>query len=220
MTGLQAKLVEIKEENVQIIQSLKKPTKYFYGLFLQQIAREDITALVKWTETFGLESVEELKKFFILPRAVTLDTKLLSFQYKLLYRCITTNTKLLLFNIRENDRCTFCNLNRETLSHLFWECHIVRTLWNNIIEWINEQLVVEVVPCLQHIILGVDLQGYHSLINRILLITKYYIYVCRCLDRIPIFETAIEKVKYNLKVEKQAGIKNSAEYLQTLFGRD
>ena len=44
------------------------------------------------------------------------------FQFKLANRILATNTYLKMINIRECDRCTFCNLEPETLAHLFWQC--------------------------------------------------------------------------------------------------
>ena len=50
----------------------------------------------------------------------------LGFQIKLNLKVIVTNTTLFGFGLVDTDKCTFCNLQRETLVNLFCLCsHVV-----------------------------------------------------------------------------------------------
>ena len=74
------------------------------------------------------------------------------------------------------DQCTFCENARETYSHLFWECYMVKPVWdlfefviNSILE-LGENITIE--KCL--------LAGYDSRVaNTIAVICKHHIFVSR-----------------------------------------
>lgn len=56
-----------------------------------------------------------------LPFCSSKSTKLIIFQFKLLHtRRLATNDFLNKIGIRENDICTFCRTEKESLFHLFW----------------------------------------------------------------------------------------------------
>ena len=55
-----------------------------------------------------------------------------SFQFKLVMRILTTNSFLHLIRYREDDLCTFCKENSETLVHLLLSCPSVERFWNDI----------------------------------------------------------------------------------------
>ena len=63
---------------------------------------------------------------------ITISTKLHSFHFRLVNNAITTNIQLKYYKIRDNDSCTFCNGDRETISHLFIHCKFVQPLWNRV----------------------------------------------------------------------------------------
>ena len=58
---------------------------------------------------------------------VTHSTRYQFFHYKLVNRIITTNRFLKIINVRDDDKCTFCDQEIETLAHVFWFCPDVQT---------------------------------------------------------------------------------------------
>ena len=44
------------------------------------------------------------------------------FQYKWVNRILSTNTYLKLIKVNENEKCTFCKQEPETLAHMYWYC--------------------------------------------------------------------------------------------------
>ena len=73
---------------------------------------------------------DSLDKIYFLPHNVASETYVLSrsFQYRLLNYILFTNAKLLKIGLLLTDQCTFCNVNEETLYHLFFECSHVQLL--------------------------------------------------------------------------------------------
>ena len=55
-----------------------------------------------------------------------IDSKLRSFQYKLLPWAIPTNKYLFQCKIKYSDLCYFCHETTESLEHLFWFCPKVK----------------------------------------------------------------------------------------------
>ena len=72
------------------------------------------------------------KDIYLLPRKVTLDSKIRSFQYKILNNVLYLNKKLLLFGKASSLLCSFCKLDDETILHLFYECNFTKELWNRL----------------------------------------------------------------------------------------
>ena len=66
-------------------------------------------------------------KYFALPFKTTKDSTLLWFQLRLVHRFLSTNYLLTKMGIKENENCSFCKLEAETLKHLFWECTYTQT---------------------------------------------------------------------------------------------
>ncbi len=52
-------------------------------------------------------------------REVAMSSSLRSFQYKMLIRAIPTKVDLLKFGNENDNKCVFCETERETLEHLF-----------------------------------------------------------------------------------------------------
>ena len=43
------------------------------------------------------------------------------------------NKHLFLWNKRQDDKCSFCDEEVETIQHLLFECHPVKELWDQLI---------------------------------------------------------------------------------------
>ena len=67
------------------------------------------------------------KHAYLLPRRVTVDTKLRIFQYKIVSNVLYLNEKLL--DLKRFPLCSFCQSENETLIHLFHGCIKTNLLW-------------------------------------------------------------------------------------------
>ena len=75
------------------------------------------------------------KHIYTLPRITTIDSKLRYFQYKSLHNTLYLNQKLFPFRKHNNPLCSFCNLEDETVIHLFVNCSKTKQLWCTAIEY-------------------------------------------------------------------------------------
>jgi len=61
----------------------------------------------------------------------TNDTKLRPFHYKFINIILPCYKYILTCKLPQSSLCEFCEYQIKTVEHLFWECHITQTLWNN-----------------------------------------------------------------------------------------
>lgn len=112
---------------------------------------------------------------------ITLCTKLRLFQYKITQHCLVTNRNLFWYKLRNDNLCTFCLAQSETLIHLFCECPKVCALWQHFMNYVkytlnDNRLVLDKKKLLFNLYAAKPL----DYINVMTLIFKRYIYVSRC----------------------------------------
>ena len=91
---------------------------------------------------------------------LTKDPVLLSFNFKLLHRNIITNKNLSLWHVNTNlDKCTFCNMNSETIEHMFYYCNIIQRLWADIFNWIFIKTGLRINFTIKHYVEGRAIDG-------------------------------------------------------------
>ena len=121
------KIVNIIHPYVTLLKNSLKTTKPFYQLLLKKVATKNTKAYSKWHVDLNLEDTENWSQHFAKLYSITDDSKLLNFHFKLFHRIIFTNSRLFKCRLIETELCTFCNEQRETLLHLFYDCSHVRT---------------------------------------------------------------------------------------------
>ena len=82
----------------------------------------------------------------------------------------------------KSETCKSCT---ETIQHLFWECIHSTNLWNNLQQWINDITKTKTSFTLNSVLFGIETQKFNNAINSIIMCTKYYIYRCKQLKKIP-----------------------------------
>ena len=83
------------------------------------------------------------KAAYLLTRQCTNSTRLIEFQFKLLHRRIPTNSFLQKIGLKESGNCSFCGVELETLTHLFWDCDETQCFWSKVVAWLKECKVVQ-----------------------------------------------------------------------------
>ena len=74
----------------------------------------------------------------------TQDNTMIWFQYKILYNILPTRNYLYNLKLADSDLCGFCNTRTETILHLFTECPIVNTLWENMRQWVSNKIHIQI----------------------------------------------------------------------------
>ena len=72
------------------------------------------------------------RAIYILPRKVTTNTYLRSFQYKILNNILYLNEKFFIFGVSRTSSCSFCNSFDENITHPFCGCTITQCLWKKL----------------------------------------------------------------------------------------
>ena len=122
-------------------------------------------------------SDEKCADLFLLPFKVTLDTKLRWFQYRVTHNILPTNVWLKKIGITDNDLCTFCQDEKETITHLFVECNKVNDFWQQVQnKWSIMSNLDMFSKC--YGVMDSDNENF-MVINHIIFMVKRYIYKCR-----------------------------------------
>ena len=102
------------------------------------------------------------------------------FQYKVLHNTLYVNKMLFKFGKVISPRCSFCKLHEETIIHLFYDCLIVKRIWNQLKSILSNNINFPI-STPQSAIFGFwDLDtNEHLILNHLLLIFKMYIYNAR-----------------------------------------
>ena len=72
-----------------------------------------------------------MSKAFLNLKSVLSETFVRSFQFKLLDDIIFTNARLAKIGYVAHDTCTFCEVESETVYHLFYQCPLTYLFWKN-----------------------------------------------------------------------------------------
>lgn len=160
--------------------SCPKVTQFVYKYYIDKINCVNNNELT-WNMITG--NTESWNAIYKIAFDATTETKLRVFQYKMLLRILPTNTFLKVCALVESENCYFCKVLPETLDHLFYECRYIKKLYEQLLQWLLPELDLSVYLNKQNIILGCNIKYNYRLINHILLLTKRYIYVTRCLQR-------------------------------------
>ena len=161
------------------------------------------TEEVNWHEIFSL-----IKKH-------TVDTKSKEFQFMFLHDILPTKYWLFKWKIEDNDRCTFCNSNTETLGHLFWDCARIKALWLEIETWIRQAVDIDVSINEKMFFLGSESALLHTLIT----VAKRHIFQSRCNNQQPTMNVYHAKVQSVMKTEIYIARSTTNHKLMKLLGK-
>ena len=101
------------------------------------------------TDTYLKEQTLIPSAVYELPFKVTIENKLRSFQFKLLHNIMPTNQRLWKMNIKTSPQCEACNFPTETTNHKFYECPVVKSFWNDVLNWWNFKRSENITPVLR-----------------------------------------------------------------------
>ena len=118
----------------------------------------------------------DLRVIYALPRKITTNTYLRSFQYKILDNTLYMNEKLFVFGLSAASSCSFCNFFVENITHRFCDCTITQCLWKKLHLKLKDNITILQLTSQAAIfsLLEADCQSY-LIQNHILLISKLYI---------------------------------------------
>ena len=113
-TKLYAYCYKVNNENCQIVQRLYN---YWYKILDKEI------------------EMCEVGDLFSNIYKVTTNTKLRSFQYRLLHNAVIFNNRLFCWKITQNNLCALCSKHKETVLHFFYDCEISKGIWSEMCKY-------------------------------------------------------------------------------------
>ena len=153
-----------------LIDIRKAKARIYYNILLEHKFDEPI-ALHKWTQELNITK-EEVVKTFKLAKLSTKDSKLLTFNYKLINRLINNKANLFKWNIGTDPNCTFCDRNLiDDTYHSFMQCDWTYNKIKQILDDLDPLRTWAKLINHKTWIFGV----HDPAINLIILIMKYYL---------------------------------------------
>ena len=190
------------------------------SLFLESIATDLKPAgFVKWNTQFN-DNLNWPKILYLCHKTTT-ECKLKWFQLRLLHRILPTKRFLYLRSISQDNLCSFCNEQEESIGHLFWSCKHVNTFWSDL-----QNLLLRSCPHIINLRLDQELVLFGTRENMftdkvfdlIILVAKYYIYSLKWTNSIPNIRAFHTILKNRYKLEKYSSLyTNQSHTFDTLW---
>ena len=187
--------VNIHDSLVSSLLAIKKVPKYAYKIMNVPDIPEKRYDYWKSQVTVPEETIWE--KVHNVNFTCTIDTRLRSFYFKIFHKTIALNDFLFKINRKESPNCVFCEKKEETIVHLFCECEKVTPLW----KYVTDSLARKGN--------NINLTNFEKLfgiitdkfVTYILLIVKYYIYICKFRGDTPNVESLKNFIKSQRETE-------------------
>ena len=123
-------------------------------------------------------SKEGLKNVYNFPFAITIETKLQIFQYKIIHNILPIKLSLFRINLCDSETCHLCKTQPQTLPHLLYRCPVISNFWNAFQNWWTEKQQKTISLSERDILCGWHDNATQSknILNYISLVAKYYIF--------------------------------------------
>ena len=194
-----------KKNTLDQIVSIKRVPKAIYNKEIDIISKFPIKAFNKHSTFLNNLNQEMYGEAFSIMYRCTRSTKLKDFQFRLLHMALITNKELFLFKISTSDRCTFCKTAKEDIYHTLVHCKFSKRIWAYLQTYMSEKTGITLQFSDNDIILGSNFFPFFQLYNHILLLTKQYLYACRCLAVIPATDVLKTKIEREYQIELSMG---------------
>ena len=141
------------------------------------------------------------KSIFHLPHDVAFEPYLKAFQYKVLNSILFTNKKLCKIGYTQDDKCSLCKTDSESLYHIFFERRHTKQFWKEFQYYYYTLTREFICLTLQDVITGI-LYTNCPLLNYLILIAKLYLWGCRRNQTLPVITAFSSKVKLSMLKQK------------------
>ncbi len=188
-------------------------TKSIYQILIHRFL-EPPTSQRKYGDEFDIDT-DCWKSIYMLPFRCSGDIRTQMFQYKINLRCLMTKDRLYKMKIVNDNLCSLCNQDIETMKHLFFECDKVNFIWSDFQKWWNEVTGNEVDLNFESIMFGVNYHNPDVLLNLCIIIIKRMVYTCKFSSHMPCFVYFKKLLKFHYDLEKQIALNNNTLYKHT-----
>ena len=169
----------------------KKPSRLAYQKLVEAKCNHKISSQEKWTMVFPEACNLIWHDAYMTAIKCTKSTKLIEFQFRFLHQTLATNVSLVKMGYKDDIRCTFCHEEAENFTHLFWFCRKIELFWKHLFASLKDRNCLSDDYLLNNlVVLGLkpDTSKNKAVINFVLLLARFYIWVCRSKGNIPTIE--------------------------------
>ena len=185
---------------LSILLQAKKGCRIIYDRLFDN--KRTPTSLEKWHKELNIDvNSQNILSLFKLSFKCCIDTFLQWFQSRINHMILGTNYLLKKINITDNDLCSLCQQEKETIVHLFCICPYVQEFWKNIEILINTHQPIQPIN-LSSIDIIFGNKYYSDVLNTILIMCKHYIFKVREADAKPNIEIFKKYILNRYKVDK------------------
>ena len=207
--------IEIAHETLyEKLSNCTKPTKFVYSSLVDKCPKHMYKMFDKFCRMIDVQlEFETYQNAFINIKKFTNIAKYRDFQYRVLTNRVFTNDRLFYWQKADTQGCNICKQDiKQTPIHLLFYCDLTKKLWDQIKDFLFQVMLInpdEITISRQTIMTNLVHQSVKHIANTIVLITKQYIYRCKCENKaydINILVTIIEKI---YQMERYNAIRDS-----------
>ena len=170
-------------EFIKVLCKNRKGSRNIYDYLMSKIQHRPICEN-KWTDDIKLEIDFNWKHMYTNFKYLTKDSGLIWFNHRIVHRILGTNKSLHMSKIKNSPLCSICEVEPETIKHLFFYCPQVSRIWLQLSDWIFQKSGERIIFDVKSVIFGFFEREYVA-INLIILLVKKYLYQqCRKNNRI------------------------------------
>ena len=164
----------------------------------RSLRQADFKAKSKFNDIYGKISNIEWKEIYVLARSLKVLNSMKDLQYKILFRFVATNKLLFKMGKVASRACTFCEIEQESIEHLFFDCQMIKDFWLSIFEIWNYITNSNVLPTSRDILLGRYFERTEKgeILNTLIIIGKFYIWNCKLklnLTNVKLFQDIVKE---------------------------
>lgn len=170
------------------------------------------TCWTRWANIYNKQS-DYWPAIYKLPYKISRETKLQTFQYKIINRIFACNQKLEKWKIKESNICSFCN-HEDDIEHYFIACIKCIPFWNSFKRWWKYYFEDELLLNNTDIIFGNI--SFPKTLNYCILLAKWFIFRQKHYNRDSdniFFPLYLLELKHKLIVEKHIAVKNKTTHV-------
>ena len=142
-------------------------TKEIYWFYVSQ-KKSPLISVGKWQLDFGIDS-EMWPDIFRFSFKTVRETKIQSFQYRVLSRILPCNYWLHKLRIKQNNLCDFCR-SVDTIEHFLVCCPANRSFWNELEIWLKKPILFQIMIQSPFILLISSLVSYNMEVKLLILL--------------------------------------------------
>jgi len=194
------------------LEKAKKASQLVYKVLVEKKGSLPAKSQEKWMSDCNCTEIN-WKAAYLLTRQCTNSSRLIEFQFKLLHRRIPTNSFLQKIGLKESGKCSFCGVELETLTHLFWDCDETQCFWSKVVAWLKECKVVQesyILEITTALGLRPDTSNLKLQINYCLLQARFFVWCCKVKGKTISWINFKQILKRNFEIET-AGHPNKLE---------